>query len=344
MKSIMYALVLLCCFATAFSQNIFIANSNPGAAGGTRVFTGQSAIINAIAAASNGDIIYVVPSNVYYFQFSLFGKSVSLIGGGFNPDKPGGPLSTIENIFGLAGNIRVSGLVVTGTVRFAGAFSNIIIEKCRIGNLFQAPGESTANLIIQNCIIGENSVNALHLTNESSNVVISNNIFYAGPGPVLNNLNGAIVRNNLFIANPASLAFGNLTQCNIQNNIFYGMHLTPAGTFTDNDQVNNLLFFTSSPFFSTTDGNTSSGNIRDQDPMFTNFSYLPTFSFSFDLTLQTGSPAIGSGLGGIDMGVFGGPNPFDMHGTSLPIVQNIIAPLTVPQGNTMNVRIQAKGN
>ena len=163
---------------------------------------------------------------------------------------------------------------------------------------------------------------------------------------MFHNLDAVTIKNNLLVAGNGPHAFGTMTNCNIQNNIFHGLDLTPMGTFTDNDQVNNLTTtLSSNPFFTTANGNTSSGNLEDvEDPMFTNFSVTPAHNFSYNLTLLPGSPAIGSGFGGIDMGVFGGPNPFDVHGTSLPLIQNVIAPMTSPQGTNMNVRIQAKGN
>ena len=42
------------------AQTLYVANNNPGAASGINVFIGTAAIADAMAAASNGDIIYVV--------------------------------------------------------------------------------------------------------------------------------------------------------------------------------------------------------------------------------------------------------------------------------------------
>src|SRR5687767_13874746 len=129
MKSIVYVLAVLSSLVPVYAQTIHIANSNPGAAGGTNVYLGPDAINLAAVAASDGDIIYVIPSNVAYNYLQLNGKSVSLIGGGFNPDSPGGAVSTITAVSTLASNIRLSGLVVTGNFEFGGSYSNILIEK-----------------------------------------------------------------------------------------------------------------------------------------------------------------------------------------------------------------------
>jgi len=48
------------------AQTTWIANNNPGASGGTNVFTGAAALTLATASASDGDIIYVVPSGISY--------------------------------------------------------------------------------------------------------------------------------------------------------------------------------------------------------------------------------------------------------------------------------------
>lgn len=63
----------------------------------------------------------------------------------------------------------------------------------------------------------------------------------------------------------------------------------------------------------------------------------------------TGNSAVadackGAGEGAIDMRAFGGPTPSDLFGTSLPVVQAVIAPATVTQGTDMDVRVKGKGN
>jgi hypothetical protein len=348
MKKILIFWALGLFVGPAFSQTIYIANSNPGATGGTRVYTGTSAIINAVAAASNGDIIYVVPSSVTYSGPSLNGKSVTIIGGGFNPDKPNGVTSTLTGIYANANNWRVSGLVFNSEINIPGSFSNIMIDKCYIkGGLTDGSGGSAkGNLIIQNCLItvATNGAQGLYVGVGSTSVRISNNIIYVTSGPAFRNLNGATLEHNLVVGSSGSstLAFNTVTSCEIRNNIFYGVRPIGTTTFTDNVFQNNLSFGASDNTFATTNGNSHVNSLEGVDPLFTNFPLSGSFSFSYDP--HPGAPAIGAGLNGTDIGLFGGLTPYDIYGTSLPLVQSVEAPGSHAQGTNMTIRVQAKGN
>lgn len=344
MKTIFFALVFSaalpgCC------QTIFIANSNPGAVGGTNVFTGNNAAYNAYLAAQNGDIIYIVPSPVMYFGFGLENKSVSLIGGGFNPEG-GGPVSTLYSLVSLANNVRISGLVIVQSISINNSYSGVIFEKCRLHGFSASSGVSLGNIIVQNCIIGESlSGTPINLPSANSNFRISNNVIYGTSGPIFAGSGSLTIEHNLLINGGSNYpAFTSIADCVIRNNIFYGLVPTISTSYANNTQQNNLCTMTGSPTFPTANGNTSSGNIEGTDPMLTNFTMSSAFDLSSDLTLKAGSPAIGAGLDGVDIGVMGGLQPFDPSGSALPTVQSVVAPNTFPQGSNMNVRIRAKGN
>jgi len=353
MKTILLLIAVICNGIAGFSQTIYIANSAVGAIGGTNVFTGANSINLALAAASNGDIIYVIPSSVTYSTVSLF-KSVKIMGGGFNPDKPGALRSTVNSVVPGTGanNIRISGLVINNGITFGSGtnLSNIMIDKCRVRSI-DGGTATLGNIIIENCIIAENYTGgpAINLNLASTNVRISNNIIYShnlNTSFAVHSINAGLIENNIFIdwvSGGALAAFGSATNCDIRNNIFYGVRPTGTGTYTGNTQQNNLGFGASDNTFSTV-GNSSISNLQGSDPMFVNLPYSSTYLFSYNASLQVGSPAIGSGIGGINMGVFGGTHPFDIYGTSLPTVQEIIPPGTVYQGSNMNVRVKAKGN
>jgi hypothetical protein len=354
MKNLLITIGILLFTAIGFSQTIRIANSNPGAATGVNTFTGSTAINLAIAASANGDIIYVVPSSVVYSPPQLNGKGVSIFGGGFNPDKPGAVRSTLSGVYLNASNVRLSGLVITSDINIPGAFNNIMIDKCRMGNLGDGSGGAAkGNLIIQDCIIGEYGQSggaAVYVGIGSSGVRLSNNIIYvpAVNGTGIDRLNGAIIENNIIIGNASGGSvpvFRDVTNCNIKNNIFYGVRTNvTSATFTGNVQQHNISYDGSDNTFSTINGNTSFNNIIGQNPLFTNFPYSTSYNFSYDAHLQSTSPAKSNGLGGIDMGIYSGPTPFDPFGTSLPIVQSITTSGTVIQGTNMSVQVKAKGN
>ncbi|MEX2234449.1 MAG: hypothetical protein WD824_19945 [Cyclobacteriaceae bacterium] len=85
MKMLLVNLAFFTAFPV-FSQTIYIANNNPGAVPGVNVFTGNAAIGDEIAAASDGDFIYVTPSGTIYNATNIT-KSLTIFGAGFNPDK-----------------------------------------------------------------------------------------------------------------------------------------------------------------------------------------------------------------------------------------------------------------
>lgn len=354
MKKSLSTIGILFFTLVCFSQTIRIANSNPGAATGVNTFTGNNSINLAIAASANGDVIYVVPSSIVYSAPQLNGKGVTIFGGGFNPDKPGAVRSTLSGVYLNANNVRLSGLVINSDLNIPGPFNNIMIDKCRMGNLTDGSGGSAkGNLIIQDCIIGEYGQSggaAVYVGIGSSGVRLSNNIIYvpAVNGTGIDKLNGAIIENNILIGNASGgsvPAFRDVTNCDIKNNIFHGVRTNIAvATFTGNVQQHNISYDGSDNTFSTINGNTSVNNIIGQDPLFVNLPYSTSYNFSYDAHLQAASPAKSTGLGGIDMGIYSGPTPFDPFGTSLPIVQTITTSGTVIQGTNMNVQVKAKGN
>jgi hypothetical protein len=349
-------LILAFNVSLAYSQTIFIANSNPGAVPGTNVFTGANAINNATAVAASGDVIYIIPSGVIYNTPTLT-KRLTLIGGGYNPNKPGGAISTINgiNIFDSGNGSRVSGIVAVGNVQFnAGgpAVSNIMIDNCRISNLSASIATNiNDNIIVQNCIIGDATGTSNFSLRIGSNSRITNNIIYArASGPPLNamrDVNGAIIEHNIFIGSASgstTFSFNNVSNCDIRNNIFFGVVPSGNGLYNNNVVRNNISFGASDNSFSIINGNTSVNNIVGQDPLITNLTYGTIFNFSFDLSLPVASPAKTTGLGGVEMGIFGGLTPYNVFGTSLPIVQEITAPATSTQGTNITVRVKAKGN
>lgn len=354
MKKIITSTLSLIISVVGFSQTIRIANSNPGAVSGVNVYTGVTSINQAITASANGDIVYVVPSSIVYSQARFDGKNVTVMGGGFNPDKPGAARSTLNSVYLNANNVRLSGLVINSGLDIPGAFNNIMIDKCRFGNLTDGTGGSAkGNVIIQNCIIGEAGAGggaSIYVGIGSSGVRISNNIIYlpSSNGSGIDRVNNGIIENNVFVGNVSGgtiPAFRDVTNSDIKNNIFYAVKTNiTVGTFTGNVQQFNLTFDASDNTFSTINGNTSISNIIGQNPLFVNHLFGTAHSFTYNTHLQTTSPAKGTGQGGIDMGIYGGATPFDPFGTSLPIVQTIIAPGSVVQGTNMNVQVKGKGN
>lgn len=347
---------------SAYSQTTLIANNNPGAAPGTasnpNVFTGATALTDAFTAASAGDIIYVVPGGNNYGAL-IITKSITIFGIGLDPDKDGAALSYMTNVTIKASDVRISGITFTDLVSItldpAGSvISNIMIDKCLFLRLLRNTNGDAGNIIIQNCIGGDGITGtgdqAIQLETSYSNVRIANNIFHGNgntQGGTLDMINGADIEHNLFISSTsgsAQRAFGAVTNCNIRNNIFYGIRAQASNTFTGNNIDNNITNFCSDNTIQGGNGNVLTNNLEGVDPQLVNVPFSVRYNFSDDPSLIPGSPCEGAADDGTDIGLFGGGSPMDIRFTPLPLVQVITIPPTVSQGNDMAVNVKAKGN
>ena len=80
------------------AQNILIADNNVGAvAVANKVFVGATALQDAVAFASDDDIIQVIRSSVNYGTITI-DKRLNIFGIGLNPDTEGGSLSPVTQI------------------------------------------------------------------------------------------------------------------------------------------------------------------------------------------------------------------------------------------------------
>jgi len=366
----LFTSILLSSFICS-AQNILIADNNPGAvAVPGAVFTGATALTDAIAAAVDDDIIHVTRSTTNYGTVTV-DKRLNIFGIGLFPDTDGGSRSKATQVDisdPAASGTRISGLVITSVLNLGGAaglLEDLLIENGEILRIQHASGSTTLNnIIIRNNILGSN-IGAV--TDETidllaglvSNVIIANNIIYGTrrtiPGGAISDAtvttDQSTLENNIFVhlttgGTPFWYAFEELTNSVVKNNIFLGMAPQGFTTLSNNTFENNITFNTGSDVFSTGSGNTSSGNIEGVDPMLekVSLSNSPGSLTTFNPALKVGSPGIGMGTLGTDMGVHGGPIPFNLEGTLIPTIQELDVPSMVVEGNTLDIHIKAKGN
>ena len=299
MKTQLQNLFIVLLFAGAIgslqAQTIRIANNNPGAPGGTNVYTGNDAIQNAINASSSGDIIHVIPSSIDYNNFTI-NRGVSIYGIGTNPDKEGNKSSKVDIVYSTSGNWVLSGMRINDYLRLAYAGStshnNILIENCYIGNYIDHYYNSTylGNLTIRNNVIdgittGSHSIEFIH--NLTSNISITNNIICVKDQPDWAGINvngGAVITNNLFLSTGAGLAFADVDGSVIKNNIFLGC--SPRGvsgvTLSNNTYSNNLTYQCATASFPIDiNGNVGDTTLIDIDPQFVDPNVIPRTNWSF---------------------------------------------------------------
>ena len=361
-------LILAVVASAGFSQNIWIADNRPTAPTGAHVFAN---VTDAITAASPGDIIHIIPSQTTYPNFTINKDSLTFFGIGFNPQKDQ-PNKVWVNIITIASNIfgiRISGVNVWDELRIsdqtgADTNGNIFIENGDIDRIIIQDncctgGGSVSNLVIRNCVIGGRETSNFSVIDfvgtyyTATSVVITNNIILGSSstgthGSVRSN--DAIIKNNLFLGNGSSNdhAFGVVGVSTVSNNVFYGRDLTPAtANGISNTTFNNNISFggTNNDFPVGVNGNSGdTTGYTNVNPIFIDVPLVDDWSFDLDPTPNTGSPLLGAGNDGNDIGVTGGTIPFSTTGTPLPIIKVLRAPEVIKQGTNLNATIEAVGN
>ena len=343
---------------------IYTADNNPGAIGGVNVFTGATALQDAITAAIAGDIIHVTRSSMDYGSITI-DKQLNIFGIGLNPDTDGSERS-IVGVVTIAdpatSGTRISGLHIPIGLNLggvAGVLSNILIENCNILRIQHISTITTdiTNLIIRNNVLGSGfgagSDETIDLiANFHSNVIIANNVIYgtsSNANGFINANNSTSVENNIFSGSDSNdNAFETFNGNTVKNNIFLRVAPRSPVAVANNTFEYNLSFTcaTRCNFYST-GGNTQAFNLVDVDPLLANAPLNNAIDFAtFNPTLNTvtPSPAIGAGEGGTDMGVFGGPAPMKLSGTLIPLIQSLTLPSMILKGTDLPVQIKAEGN
>lgn len=368
MKKLFTFFLASCVYLVAFSQNILIADNNAGAPSGTHVFSGLQ---DAIDAATDGDVIHVIPSPNNYGSVTISASQagISLYGIGFNPDKDGPAKSTVTTINLQANNVKVSGIAVTDQINFgtsSNSVTNVAIENC---DIYRISSSSTAsftgsNFLIRNCYIsrtGTNGYDGIFLSSRISNCVITNCIIGGNTSSSYSNgsieaYNGCVIKNNVFFGNGEANknAFDILENCTVSNNIFFGREprWRDVATNMSNCVFNNNVSAgaannTLPP--SVSNGNSGNNNfvtLTDSTLIFDNPDIVigDIWDYNWEPILQTGSILENAGTDGTHVGPTGSTIPWDPTGVPLPLIQSVISPEVIKQGDNMDVTIKARGN
>lgn len=357
MKKLRYSLILVLIVNLCFSQTR-VANNNPGAATGTNVHTGTTALQDAITASSPGDIIYIVPSGVNYGDATII-QALTLFGIGIRPDSESPSRSVVGSVIIDASNVRISGIISTIEVQLGqntssgNTLSGILIENSRIRTIEMLAGTADlANLLVRNNVIQGSTGGGGHIDlKTTSNSVITNNMFitnYTNGGDMIAACCGARFEYNLFADNGNDPPYDAITNCTFSNNIFYGVSVAIPASSLNNIWNYNMSFGGLSTVFNiTTNGNTGTGNIEDVDPLFVNLPLTGAWTNSLDFTLTAPSEALSTHVNntsGEDIGPSGGATPFEFEGNLLPLIQSVTVPAVIPKGSDLPVTIKAKGN
>jgi hypothetical protein len=339
---------------TAAHAAILILDQNTNAPGNT-----YATFTDAQTAAADNDTILVIPSTSSYSNISIT-KPLTILGVGFNPDKE---IFTTSSFGTITINNGLSGVKIIGitanTINLGSVsgsqVSNIIIENSKVSSITTPMNNNGAlsNVIIRQNVIEQTSQFSYPISlraGNQSNILVINNIFSSTQslttwyGPQVST-GGVTFDHNLFLGGGSQIAFVELRNCLVSNNIFYGESPTAVSNNLENVVFKNNI----SPTFDFTTiigtNVTIEGNLSNTDPAFED---LPLNTFQFDFTmdpaLQVGSPAIGAATDGTDLGIYGGTSPYKNTGSVLPVVKQFTVPSNIQEGSNANADIIVTGN
>lgn len=307
----------------------------------------------AYNAAVNGDTLLIEGTGTVYMPaFGFCGrwaKSLVVIGAGFNPQTASGAKTMIGNtdcygtfrMNGSGSGSKFYGIEFTNIVEFEGSISNVLFEQCKFNvsvNMFDNP---MYNIAFKNCVFDRNNADCILVPPSSGasismlNCVVDGRIYgYANANVSL------IVDRCLFLMTTNDIFFNCISPF-VSNSIFMNTAaIANAGT-TGGTWNNNMARLSATLPIA---GGSGVGNIINTNPLFVNYTLGTNYVNTHDYALQPGSPAIGTGAGGDDIGVHGGLSGFSETGEPLiaPVMRSMmILNTTVAPAGTLNVEVTA---
>jgi hypothetical protein len=341
MKKGLFILLTSCLLATTSFATLWRVNNISGV---NANFTDLPA---AYTAASAGDTIYVEPSPNQYSTITLT-KKLIIIGNGYFTNvtsfstmntglQANATSSTLTHIYFNPGSefSTIMGCNVIGQLIVAA--SNVTVKRNRIGS-------QGYPMYVSNYHPTLGTYSALTNMDIRQNVIdygIVSTQFSTSGGGAITNMN---IQNNILLSN---ITFPVGISGFMQNNYFAGgtnsfynfqfnNNIQMAGAFTANNNVyfNNIG---NSTQFGTANGNQQNVSTT---ALFTNFGNTTENRYILNPT----GPGIAAGFGGVDVGIFGGPDPYKYSGIPpVPSIYLLSAPATTTT-STLPVTISTRSN
>jgi hypothetical protein len=331
----------------------------------------------AVDAASPNDTLLVTGSSTSYYPGATLVKPLVIFGEGIES----GGAFPVTDLYSITLGRFNSSLSASGTrfygckiysisitPNFSGAsysqqtISNLIFERCLLQSCYINPYWNLSNLTFRNCLFGYNGGSNLYFGGDNnpsytdpvlgpySNVILTNCIFSGSYSGITSSgsldFNGnLVVRNCLFLNNPY-YSLNSLKEGVFENNIWYKAEIKDASqNNVINCTFNNNLSYLCNVNTLPASGNIGSGNIVNQNPLFTTYPALGAdFAWAQNYALLAGSPAMGTGTNGTDIGINSGNAPVTQlyKYAKIPAVTSLTIPVSsVPVGGTLQINIQA---
>ena len=351
-NSILTAIAIAITTSISSFATIHTVNNNLNGPG---IFTTIQA---AHDAAASGDTIYLAASPSGYAG-ATFTKKIAVFGAGMRPieKKDNSAASFLSG--GITLNSGSDGSQIVG-INFSGQSLTINnnVSNCQLlrnhftngCNLLIFGSGSYSGWLIANNFFNQDGCccPAINGQNQTfTNFLIQNNVFTDNTGcncgdfvlRGFGNTANCIFSNNLVYSNQAGdNAFGTVSNFIMENNIFHTA--SPAGA--TNCVMNNNITFGTNQDALPYGNNTGLSNVSDTDPQLTTFSN--TTKNPFQNFQPAAGPAKTGGVGGAQMGVYGGSFNWNNSAVSpIPAIKSfsITSGSTVPAGGSMTIKVTA---
>jgi hypothetical protein len=327
----------------------------------------------AVDAASPNDTLLVTGSTNSYYPGATVVKPLVFFGEGIES----GGAFPMTDLYGItfarfnsslsSSGSRIYGCRLSSGISINANFNggsypqmtlnNFIFERCWIRNVGIESRRNTSNVTIRNCLFSD-SWNGVTFgawgevdpaNGWYTNIIVTKCLF-SGSGSGIGgggiDFNGnLVIRNCLFLDNVLQ-SLDNIVEAVFENNVWYRAETKNASsTNVTNCTFNNNLTYLCNNNAMPPVGNIGSGNIVNQNPLFTTYPALGApFAWAQNYALLAGSPAIGTGTNGTDIGINSGNAPVTQlyKYAKIPAVTALTIPVSsVPVGGTLQINIQA---
>ncbi|MEP7317834.1 MAG: hypothetical protein ABI921_03810 [Panacibacter sp.] len=335
MKTRIFTLLALTAIVLS-TQNANATIRRVGYFGTPRVGTDYSDLASAHTASAAGDTILLYPG----VWTATFSKKIVLIGYGYltnqNPNLQviTGTNSANITLANGSDNCIFTGIDgLSATVNTNATVAGITISRCYVTIILN--NKTYNNWQVTQSIIS--SFNGYSYTGLITNWLISNCIINQF-NMTTNSSQSCLFTNN--ICN-GSTNFGNANVV-CQNNIFlYARSNSAAATYQNNIQ-DNYNFGTPLP---NVNGNQNLSTQAAINNLFVGYPTQGTYSDDGLWVLKAGSAAIGTGVGGVDCGIFGGSTAYRLSGIpAIPSFYKLTAPSVTTSTNPYTITFSVRSN
>lgn len=328
MKHIFSSLVVFLFIITTATAKIWRVNNNAGVPAN---FTTAQAAHDGAAA---GDTLHFEPSPTSYGNLTMTKKLVLIGVGDFldvnQNNQATNVTARLDNLTINAGADNSTVMVTAFYVTITGV-QGVILQRCNVISragyygYFSINLDNASNTVIRNCFLTAGSLGI----NGSTNVQIINNII--ADVISMSGASSAIILNNIVNGKAVSGENNIIQNASVRNNIF---NKALGITFSSCVVENNLTSNTTLP----------AGNGNQNSVNMTNVFINPNNFIDSSFKLKAGSPAIAAGVGGVDVGAYGGISPYRLSvQPNIPAIYKLVAPPVV-SGGTITITVSTKSN